>query len=240
VLRAVPVERRARRSKLTGTMRRALPTTMAAIRYQIVDEGVWWQALWAGDSRAYLLLPGSGLHVITRDDTVEDDALEQLRQDPPMTNVICADRDFTVNAHVMASAPRLVLGQPCVLLSATDGFFGYVHTPAQFECLLLHSMARAGSMAEWAKHLREQVQPLTADDASLSLVTLGFDEDDFGQLQAAFEERYAHVMDAYRDAPSRQGEQGDEALRRWQDETWQSYRTSYEMLMPPEAPEVRE
>jgi serine/threonine protein phosphatase PrpC len=231
VLAAVPRDPGARRSKLTGTMRRALPTTMAAIRYRLLGDWAGAEALWAGDSRAYVLLPGTGLHRLTRDDTAEDDALSQLRQDPPMTNVICADgRGFTVNAHTPGQAFPL----PCVLLAATDGFFGYVHTPAHFERLLLQTMWSAGSTAEWAKHLRERVQPITADDASLSLVALGFDDDDFTALHAAFAERHALLTDPYWDPPLGQGE---DALRRWQDETWNVYRTSYEMLLPPEVAE---
>ncbi|MGP3968067.1 serine/threonine protein phosphatase [Streptomyces sp. 6N223] len=232
VLAAVPRDSRVRRSKLTGTMRRALPTTMAAIHYHLAEDSVRTRALWAGDSRAYVLLPGTGggLRRLTRDDTVEDDALAQLRQDPPMTNVICAGRDFTVNAH----QPDRPFPLPCVLLAATDGFFGYVHTPAHFERLLLQTLWSAGSMAEWAKHLRERVQPITADDASLSLVALGFDDDDFGALHAAFAERRDQLTDPYWDAPLGRGE---DALRRWQDETWNAYRTSYELLMPPEVAE---
>jgi serine/threonine protein phosphatase PrpC len=232
VLAAVPRDSRVRRSKLTGTMRRALPTTMAGVRYHLDERSVRTRAFWAGDSRAYVLLPhaDAGLRRLTRDDTVEDDALAQLRQDPPMTNVVCGDRAFTVNAD----GPGRAFPLPCVLLAATDGFFGYVHTPAHFERLLLQTLFDAGSAAEWAKHLRERVQPITADDASLSLVALGFDDNDFGALHAAFAERHARLTDPYWDAPLGRGE---EALRRWQDETWNVYRTSYEKLVPPEVAE---
>ena len=89
----------AARSKITGSMRRALPTTLAAVAYRLDERAIRWRALWAGDSRAYALLPGSGLHALSRDHTTEDDTLEQLRQDPPMTNVVCADRPFTVEAQ---------------------------------------------------------------------------------------------------------------------------------------------
>ncbi|MET9353560.1 serine/threonine protein phosphatase [Streptomyces sp. NPDC006617] len=214
------------RSKITGSMRRVLPTTLAAVRYRAGDEGVHWQAVWAGDSRSYALLPAGGLHALTRDDTREDDALAQLRQDPPMTNVICADRDFTLSAH------RGRFREPCVLLAATDGFFGYVHTPAQFECLLLETLGRARDMGEWAELLRRAIQPATGDDASLSLAALGFAE--FGRLREAFAERHAEVVrSGYLDVPPGDG---PEAVRGWQDRTWRTYRPSYEKFMP----EVRE
>ncbi|MCF1599104.1 serine/threonine protein phosphatase, partial [Streptomyces muensis] len=222
VLDAAP---RGTRSKVTGSMRRSLPTTMAAIRYRVGDEGVRWQALWAGDSRSYALLPGTGLHALTRDDTHEDDTLAQLRQDPPMTNVICADRDFELTAQ------QGEFGEPCVLLAATDGFFGYVHTPAQFECLLLDTLTRAHSAGEWAELIRGAIQPVTADDASLSLVALGFD--DFARLRGAFAGRHdSLVRSGYRDVPAADGPGGPDAVRDWQDRTWESYRHTYEQLMP--------
>ncbi|MFD7061800.1 PP2C family protein-serine/threonine phosphatase [Streptomyces sp. NPDC059906] len=223
MLRAAPT---GARSKITGSMRRVLPTTLAAVRYRAGDEGVHWQAIWAGDSRSYALLPGSGLHALTRDDTREADALDQLRQDPPMTNVICADRDFTLSAH------RGEFREPCVLLAATDGFFGYVHTPAQFECVLLETLGRARDAGEWADLLRRAIQPATGDDASLSLAALGFA--DFGQLRQAFAERHADVVrSGYPHVPPGDG---PEAVRGWQDRTWRTYRPSYEKFMP----EVRE
>lgn len=210
------------RSKITGSMRRVLPTTLAAVRYRTGDEGVRWEAVWAGDSRSYALLPGSGLHALTRDDTHEDDTLAQLRQDPPMTNVICADRDFTLSAH------RGEFHAPCVLLSATDGFFGYVHTPAQFECVLLETLGQSGDVGEWAERLRRAIQPATGDDASLSLAALGFE--DFGRLRAAFAGRYADVVRGeYLDVPP---DDDQEAVRGWQDRTWQAYRDAYEKFMP--------
>ncbi|MFE9703546.1 serine/threonine protein phosphatase [Streptomyces sp. NPDC005930] len=223
VLRASPT---GAPSKITGSMRRILPTTLAAVRYRSHDGGVRWQALWAGDSRSYALLPLTGLHVLTRDDTREDDALAQLRQDPPMTNVICADRDFTLSAH------HGEFQEPCVLLAATDGFFGYVHTPAQFECVLLDTLGRARDMDDWADLLRRAVMPATGDDASLSLAALGFG--DFGRLRAAFAERHALlVRRGYPDVPSGDG---PDAVHRWQERTWDSYRPAYETYMP----EVRE
>jgi serine/threonine protein phosphatase PrpC len=216
----------ATRSKLTGTMRRALPTTLAAVSYRVRAGAVRCQALWAGDSRSYVLLPASGLHALTRDHTTELDALDQLRQDPPMTNLLCADRPFTVDAHPAGGPGEFAL--PCLLLAATDGFFGYVQTPAHFECVLLDTLMRARDMAGWAAGLREAVRGYTADDASLSLAALGFD--DFPRLRRAYRGRYESVRRLYMTGAPPTG-------RAWQDDTWASYRPGYEAYMPPAPPQ---
>ncbi|QTZ93812.1 hypothetical protein [Streptomyces auratus] len=229
-----------RHSKIGGTMRRQLPTTLAGVHYQIAvgDKEIELRPLWAGDSRAYALLPESGLHVLTRDHTRESDALELLRSDPPMTNLVCADRNFDIDTH------HLVLRLPCVLVAATDGFFGYVHTPADFEHLLLRTLQQAGGAAEWAHLLRREVEAFTADDASLALLTLGYPN--FDDLRSRFASRLRQLADqqsrgrpsALTAAPDPAGDPHETAARikAWQDQSWQVYRHDYESYLPP-APE---
>ncbi|GAA2328577.1 protein phosphatase 2C domain-containing protein [Streptomyces kunmingensis] len=229
-----------RRSKIGGTMRRQLPTTLAGVHYRLTDgdEEVELCALWAGDSRAYVLLPESGLHVLTRDHTRESDALELLRSDPPMTNLVCADRDFEIDSQ------RLVVQLPGVLVAATDGFFGYVHTPGDFELLLLQTLQEAGGAVEWAHLLRREVEAYTADDASLALLTLGYE--DFADLRAQFAPRLQQLRQqqsvgrpgALAGAPDPAVDPRKTAaeIKAWQDRSWQAYRHGYESHMPP-APE---
>ncbi|WBP89273.1 PP2C family protein-serine/threonine phosphatase [Kitasatospora cathayae] len=216
------------RSKVVGTMRRQLPTTMAAIRYRIGDTGVSVRTLWAGDSRAYVLTPSEGLQVLTRDHTDETDALAQLIQDPPMTNMVCADRPFRVESHAVP------LNGPCVLLCATDGFFGYLWTPGDFESVLLESLQKSSDEADWAARLSRKVEQYTADDASLALVTIGFS--DFRELCERFRDRYRRSRERYRGMPDFSDAQ---ALRHWREQDWLRYRTEYERHMP-EAGEVAE
>jgi serine/threonine protein phosphatase PrpC len=244
-----------RRSKISGTMRRQLPTTLAALHYRVVrvqDEvELELRPLWAGDSRAYVLRPGAGLQVLTRDHTRESDALELLRSDPPMTNLVCADREFEIDGR------RLTYPLPCVLVTATDGFFGYVHTPADFEALLLRTLREAGTADEWADRIRCEVQACTADDASLAVVALGYRG--FGDLRAQFAARLEDLTNRYirtrprgldrlspaageaGSGPAATAEDAAELparVRAWQDATWHSYRAGYETHLPP-APEER-
>ncbi|MFE9859744.1 serine/threonine protein phosphatase [Streptomyces sp. NPDC005780] len=214
-----------RRSKIAGRMRRLLPTTLAAIEYRLQpdDRLVEGLALWAGDSRAYVMDPEYGLQVLTRDHTEESDALELLRSDPPMTNVICADRDFFVEEH------DFEFPLPCVLVTATDGFFGYVHTPADFENTLLSTLQNASSETEWADLVRREVQAYTADDASLCLVALGFK--DFARLRSHFRARQ-EIVSAFCRTNRPTGADQAPTVRAWQDRTWHDYRAGYEAYMP--------
>jgi serine/threonine protein phosphatase PrpC len=216
--------RRPTRSKIVGTMRRELPTTMASLLYRPHGSVVDCQVLWAGDSRVYALAHDTGLHALSRDHTVETDALEQLRQDPPMTNVICADRDFEIETH------PITLAAPTVLLCATDGFFGYVDTPAQFERHLLSTLQHADNGLDWAERLSGRVMSYSADDASLSLVALGYR--DFHALRASFRRRTDDVLRFYSGPPVDPADQ-DGGRRRWQAETWDRYRPGYERWLRP-------
>ncbi|MEU8365028.1 hypothetical protein AB0C27_54335 [Nonomuraea sp. NPDC048882] len=211
------------RGKIVSRMRRWLPTTMAAAHYRLGGEQAECRVLWAGDSRAYALSRGGGLQALTRDHTDETDSLQQLVQDPPMTNVICADQEFTIEEHV------LLLPLPCVLVCATDGFFGYVETPAHFECHLLSTMRAAADEREWAERLARQVSGYTADDASLSLAALGYAG--FAELRESFAPRSLEMEAHY---PLVRPPAEDAVAREWRARTWEDYRPDYERLMPVE------
>ncbi|GAA3843038.1 hypothetical protein GCM10023083_87270 [Streptomyces phyllanthi] len=237
-----------RRSKIGGTMRRQLPTTLAAVHYRLAasPDELELQPLWAGDSRAYVLRPDTGLQVLTRDHTRESDALELLRTDPPMTNLVCADREFEIDSR------RLTCRLPCVLVAATDGFFGYVHTPADFESLLLRTLDEARHEDEWADRIRREVQSYTADDASIAVLALGYRG--FEELRGTFAARLQEVTERYvrtrprgldrlapgaADEPSAVPQDPAELsarVRDWQNRTWHAYRSGYETHLPP-APE---
>lgn len=223
LLRVQEGARPQQRSKIVGSMRRELPTTMAAIDYEVEGDGVMVRPLWVGDSRAYELDPATGLAALTRDHTEETDALAQLRQDPPMTNVICADRDFAVDTQLRSA--RL----PCVLLCATDGFFGYVRTPADFEYVLLTTLMESRTEGEWADRIARCVEGYTGDDASLALVALGYE--DFATLRNAFAQRCEYVVRLCSSGLS--ADDSPAEYHRWQDETWLAYRPYYEKHMPP-------
>jgi serine/threonine protein phosphatase PrpC len=174
--------RSAARNKLFGTLRRDFPTTLAIIEYQESRQSVEVTASWAGDSRCYLLTGECGLQQLSRDDSDVQDVLELLIADQPMTNVVSASGDFTI--HHRKFSP---FSLPCVLVCATDGFFGYVAAPALFEHVLLSELDRAENGSQWARNLAVRVRGYTGDDASLVLVALGFGS--FKRMREGFTRR---------------------------------------------------
>lgn len=137
-----------------------------------------------------------------------------------MTNVICANRPFTINTSPGAAE------LPCVLLCATDGFFGYVDTPARFELVLLETLLSAQDCLHWAGQLAELVGSYTGDDASLVLAAFGFA--DFGALRASFRERLEYLR-AVHAAPMDAVPPADrQALVVARERSWQAYRDGYE------------
>ncbi|MEO5875861.1 MAG: hypothetical protein ABIS86_24195 [Streptosporangiaceae bacterium] len=213
--------RPARSSRLMAKMLRELPTTMAVLRYEQVSGSVRCRAFWAGDSRAYLLTPDAGLQALTRDHTVETDALDQLCQDPPLVNVVSADQPF----HIDSSGVEC--STPCVLVCATDGFFGYLDTPADLECRLLETLRQARDEADWADALCAWAFETSGDDASLSAVALGFRG--FEELRAAFTARTDIMVRRYRPTIRHAGL----TLAQWRAQAWHTYRPGYESRMPP-------
>jgi serine/threonine protein phosphatase PrpC len=214
------------RTRMRGTIQRTFPSTLAALDFRHVPgRQVSWDVLWAGDSRCYLATPDHGLQQLSRDDVAGSDALELLLQDPPMTNMVSADRDFALNRW-QGHAPT-----PCVLIAATDGFFGYVATPALFEYLLWDTLDGALDSKHWASLLASRVAAYTADDASLAVVGLGFR--DFGGLRAAFHDRGRHLRTVHHE-PLRSA--APERLVTVRAESWRDYRPGYERQWPPLAP----
>ena len=154
--------------KLMGRMSKKLPTTAAVAlcrpgRGGIADV----QLHWAGDSRVYLL-DGEGLAQLTEDDLGGIDAMRNLSEDGVLTNVINLSQNFSIHSA------RITLGRPALLFAATDGCFGYLSTPMEFEYLLLSTLQSASCAADWEKTLAGEIGKLAGDDYTLCGAALGF------------------------------------------------------------------
>ena len=214
-----------RNMKISGTMVRHLPTTLAAVEYEVEGKQLNAVARWAGDSRAYLLDEAEGLQAITRDDTDDSDALVLLINDQPMNNMVSADRPVQIRSYPL---PGIIL--PVILICATDGFFNYLPTPAHFEHLLLLTMQRASNPQSWAAGLAQRVQKFTGDDASLVAVSFGYPT--FEAMQQAFRRRLAFLEKSFvQPIHGIDPEHERERFVQARQSCWAHYRPAYERFI---------
>lgn len=200
---------------LKGSLYRPLPTTAALA--VVTGQGKLRQvtAMWAGDSRVYLLTPALGLCQLTRDHCTQPDPMENLYDDGILTNVLSADGNY----HLAFN--QLPVTGPAVVLAATDGCFGYVSTPMEFEGLLLSTLDQADSAAGWETSLAQATGAVSGDDHTMVLAAFGFGS--FTALREAFHSRYAQLYQQYLEPLSRLAPD-DRAARR---AMWQEYAGNY-------------
>jgi serine/threonine protein phosphatase PrpC len=187
-------ELKAPETTLRSKLVKALPTTMTLAVLQRTDSAASQYAchlFWAGDSRAYVVDPESGLRQLTTDDLRSGgDAMRNLTDDSVMSNCISADTEFQINHR------QVELQAPFLLLCATDGCFAYVRSPMHFEHLLLSTVRGARDVAGWQKALESAVTAITGDDAALALLGVGAD---FAGFKKLFRERTEEVARRYID-----------------------------------------
>ena len=209
---------------LKGSLKRQLPTTLAAVAFEVADDGAVADAVWAGDSRVYALSPRAGLQALSIDDTRETDAMALIRNDMPMDNLVCADQDFRLNHRTYR------LQAPALVLAATDGCFGYLHTPAHFEYLVLETLMNAADPASWAATLVEELDAVAGDD--VSFVAAGFGFETFSDLKAAFAARHQYLRSEHWEPFAGATEDRDrfETLR---EHSWAVYKDLYQARIEP-------
>jgi len=213
-------------TNLNSSFARILPTTMASILFSGYRNHVKLRVLWAGDSRCYQFTPLSGLQQLSMDDTKIPDAFESLTEDPPLENLVCADRLVLVNSVDLQ--PR----KPVVIITASDGCFGYWPTPPMFEAELLRTLVNSSSPSQWADQLLKVINEVARDDVSFSIAAVGFES--FEAMKAAFANRAEHLrthyyqpfVDLTASSPSREDY---DTFRR---DAWEQYKPTYEAMLP--------
>ncbi len=198
-----------------GRMFRTLPCTLAAALVQREESGRRIVTVfWAGDSRVYLLT-ANGLMQLTRDNSGTDDPFENTYTDDVMNNVISQDRDYQIHRGSVG------LSTPFVLFAATDGAYGYVPSPMEFEGLLLSTLDRSASPDQWEQEMTGLLKQFTEDDCSMSMAFFGYR--DFARLKQDLAPRYRFLQEQYlsklKDIPLEE----KEARRAY----WQTYQTNY-------------
>ncbi|HNW87315.1 MAG TPA: hypothetical protein PLP25_01780 [Candidatus Limiplasma sp.] len=198
-------------------LQRTLPTTLCAA---LIDARARKQLssvfFWAGDSRGYVLST-DGLRQCTADHVVgHTDAMENLYRDSRLSNMVNADRDFYLDAY------GLTVATPCVVLTATDGCFGYLPTPMEFELLLLTTLQAANDLVGWRTRLRNALGKLASDDSTLVMACYGVDT--YAELKEAFAQRRAALQAKFVTPVRRRRQNLDFARGLWED-----YRQGYEL-----------
>ena len=194
---------------LLGSLKKEFPSTM--VLFTVSEEQITHaEFFWCGDSRGYVL-DTAGLHQVTKDDVAVTDAMENLREDAPMTNVANASVPFVVHEKCIE------LKKTSILIAATDGCFGYLPSPMEFEKLLLRTMAVSENMEQWQSELGK----VTGDDFTLAIWNGMFEN--YQEMKGSFQQRLKYMEEQY---PL--DEKTTEEMLNIQ---WKEYKTSYESLM---------
>jgi hypothetical protein len=180
---------------------------------------------WAGDSHCYLWTK-DGFFQISRDDLEEDnDPMENLHNDSPISNCVCADRDFKIHHNSIELSK-----EPVIILCASDGCFGYYQTPMHFEYVLKSCLQKAKNKEEWKQMVRDEVLKVTGDDCSLSLIARGFSTfDDLKKEMKSTSSEIIEVMKQEQEVAEAEHILAEEKKRYEQKiaSGWNSYKQNY-------------
>ncbi len=153
---------------IRGSLTRDFPTTTSTVVINKEGGHLMANYIWAGDSRGYVLMD-DGIVQVTRDDIYgEDDAYSNLSDDGRLENMICADGKFVLNYRSVVCRPQTIV------VTATDGCFGYFYTPMEFEYMLLSTLVESKNAKEWQEKLDAYMLKFTGDDYTLGIAVAGF------------------------------------------------------------------
>ncbi len=196
--------------RLMGSLGKSFPTTAAIIESEGNADKVTCKCYWAGDSRCYML-DEMGLHQLSLDDIDGEDAFSNISGDGVLTNVINASTGFEIHEK------RLVFKKPCILIAASDGCFGYLNSPMEFEYMLLDTLMRSASPGVWKQTLDSEIRSYTGDDYTLCVSV--YAQDNFQKLKKSLEKRHGAV---YREYIAAEGNSEDK---------WNKYKDAYSMYL---------
>lgn len=220
-------------SSLRSKLVREYPTTLAIITFQEQEKSYRIDSYWAGDSHCYLWTK-DGFFQISQDDLeVNNDPMENLHNDSPISNCICEDRDFTIHQN-----PIELEKEPVIILCATDGCFGYYQTPMHFEYVLKSCLQKAKNDKEWEQMIKDEVSKVTGDDCSLSMIAKGFSSfDDLKRSMKSTSSEITEVMKQEQEVADAEQILQEEKKKYEQKivSGWNSYKRNYMKYLKDEA-----
>ncbi len=183
------LDKESKKTLIKGSLSKNFPTTMSAILFNHSKDNIFAYFTWAGDSRGFLLLP-TGLMQITKDDIYGgEDALSNISSDGNLSNYISAEGNFYYNKKIIKCPKK------AVLITATDGCFGYFSSPMEFEYMILDTLKKSSSVKEWRKLLNQQFLEYAGDDFTMVVSVLGFGS--FKKLKRYFLKRHTQLYKKY-------------------------------------------
>ena len=159
-----------------------LPTTLVASLFKEGEDGLHVDVIWAGDSRAFALIPGEGLKQLSIDD--EDNS-------GSINNLFAIKNNKNVKTQLRFK--RFVLPKKAALFVVSDGFFD-PFTPIDdigVEFTFLDSLKKAESFDELKQNWFEMFADTHHDDCSISFAVFGFDT--FDEFKAAFVDKFDFI-----------------------------------------------
>ncbi len=150
-----------------------LPSTFVALQYEIDKEDVTAKIIWAGDSRAYALLPADGIKQLTVDDEDNSGAI---------TNLFRLKENKTTSTELHYSKYRVPAKS--ILFVCSDGFFDPYDGGLEnigVEELLLKNMAVSDSFESFRENWYQSFVPTKHDDCSIAFGAFGFKS--FSEMQ---------------------------------------------------------
>lgn len=143
------------------------PTTLASALYFQDADKLKILAIWAGDSRVYVLSPTKGLQMLSLDDAINADV--EMKSASEMTNCISAGNPFRLNYSLFE------MDEPGIVFCCSDGCFDYLLSPLHFEWLLLQTIlscvpdATSDTLGDvFATSVRDTVYQSIGDDTTMS------------------------------------------------------------------------
>lgn len=204
------------RVRIMGSMVRRFPTTLALAYAENDGEGIILHVIWAGDSRIYLL-DADGLAQLTKDDTDVEDAFENLMCDGVMTNVLSSDGNYQLNCKTIR------LTSPGIVFAATDGCFGYVTSPMEFEYVVLKALVENETPKGFKKTLKTSLAQYAGDDFAFGMMSFYYGT--YENTRKQLSQRLQYLKETYMNQLHTENE--EECIRN----LWQEYRLGYEKYM---------
>lgn len=167
------------------------PTTLAITRITRTASEYLIDSLWAGDSRNYIWSKDGVFQISTDDLKGNLDPMQNLHEDAPMSNCIQADSEFKINHNHI----EIPVNEKFVVVSATDGCFGYYPSPMDFELALYDALKSAKGIKEFESSLTNRFLKITGDDFSYAVAPIGFSS--YKEIKSYFKSSNKIVKEYY-------------------------------------------